>query len=60
MPGSCLQTHLGISNRCWGLLSEDGMDPMVGQCLDGLSCSLCSIFVPALPLDRDNSGLKKI
>jgi hypothetical protein len=30
---------------------------MVGRSLDGLSFSLCSIFVPAFPLDRDNSGL---
>jgi hypothetical protein len=26
--------------------------------LDSLSGSFCSIFVPAFPLDRDNSGLK--
>jgi hypothetical protein len=30
----------------------------VGQSLDGLSFSLCSIFVPTFPLDRDNSRLK--
>jgi hypothetical protein len=29
-----------------------------GQSLDVFSFSLCSIFVPAFPLDRDNSGLK--
>jgi hypothetical protein len=32
----------------------------VGQSLDGLSFSLCSIFLPAFPLDRDNSGLKNL
>jgi hypothetical protein len=26
--------------------------------LNGLSVSLCSIFVPIFPLDRNNSGLK--
>jgi hypothetical protein len=30
----------------------------MGQSLDGLFFSLCSIFVPAFPLDRDDSGLK--
>ena len=34
------------------------MDHKVGWSLDGLSFSLCSIFVPAFPLDRDDSGLK--
>ena len=31
--------------------------PQMGQSLDGLSFSLCSLFVPAFPLDRSNSGL---
>ena len=39
-------------------MSADGIDHTVGWCLDGLSFSLCSIFVPAFPLDRDNSRLK--
>jgi hypothetical protein len=39
-------------------VSADGMDPKVGQVLDGLSFSLSSIFAPAFPLDRNNSGLK--
>jgi hypothetical protein len=30
----------------------------VGQSLDGLSFSLCFIFVPSFPLDKNNSGLK--
>jgi hypothetical protein len=36
----------------------DGMDLMMEWPLDGLSLSLCSVFVPAFPLDRENSGLK--
>ena len=35
-----------------------GMVPNLGWPLGGLSFSLCSIFVPAFPLDRNNSGLK--
>lgn len=31
------------------------MDPNFGQSLDGLSFVLCFIFVPAIPLDRNNS-----
>jgi hypothetical protein len=38
-------------------VSADGMDLIVGHSLDGLSFNLCSIFVPAFPLDRDNSEL---
>jgi hypothetical protein len=34
------------------------MDFRVGQSLDGLTFSLCSIFVLEFPLDRDNSALK--
>jgi hypothetical protein len=37
-----------------------GMDPKVGRSLDGLSFSLCSIFVPAFSLDRNNSGSKNL
>ena len=33
-----------------------GMDPKLGQSLDGLFFSLCSNFVSAFPLDRKNSG----
>jgi hypothetical protein len=39
------------------LVSVDGMDPTVGRSLDGLFFSLCSIFVLAFPLDRDNYEL---
>jgi hypothetical protein len=35
-----------------------GIDPKLGGSLDGLSFSLCSIFVPVFPLDRNNSVLK--
>jgi hypothetical protein len=34
------------------------MNLKLGPSLDGLSFSLCSIFVPAFPLDRNNCGLK--
>jgi hypothetical protein len=34
------------------------MGPKLGWSLGDLSFSLCSIFVPAFPLDRNNSGLK--
>jgi hypothetical protein len=33
-------------------------DPMLGQLLEGLSFSLCSIYVPNFPLNRNNSGSK--
>jgi hypothetical protein len=33
-----------------------GMDPKLGQSLDGLSFNFCSSFVPAFLLDRNNSG----
>jgi hypothetical protein len=33
---------------------------MLGLSLGGLSFSLCSIFVPAFPLDRNNSGSKNL
>jgi hypothetical protein len=36
----------------------DGMDLKVGRSLDSLFFNLCSIFVPAFSLDRNNSGLK--
>jgi hypothetical protein len=35
------------------------MDPMLGRSLDILSFSLYCIFVPAFPLDRNNSQSKK-
>ena len=35
-----------------------GINSKLGGSLDGLSFNLCSIFVPAVPLDRNNSGLK--
>jgi hypothetical protein len=34
------------------------MDPKLGRSLDELPFSLCSIFVPAFPLDRNNSRSK--
>jgi len=39
-------------------VSANGMGSKVMRSLDGLAFSLCFIFVPALPLDRNNSGLK--
>ena len=40
------------------LVSVDEMDSKVRQSLEGLFFSLCFIFVPEFPLDRNNSGLK--
>jgi hypothetical protein len=34
------------------------MDPTLGWSLNGLSFRLCSIFVPAFPLDRNTSRLE--
>ena len=36
------------------------MDPKLGQSLDGLSFSLCSIFVPSFPLGRNNFESKNL
>jgi hypothetical protein len=58
MPGPNLDAQYGLSNsgRIWCVCG--GMNAKLGQSLDGLSFSLCSIFVPEFPLDRNNSGLK--
>ena len=40
------------------MVSVIRMDPKVGHSLDGLSFSLCSIFVPVFLLDRINSVQK--
>ena len=37
-----------------------GMDPKLVPSLGGFSFRLCSIFVFAFPLDRNNSGLKNL
>jgi hypothetical protein len=47
-----------ITATVLGLVSVDRMEPQVGQSPDGPSFSLCSIFVPVLPLNRNISGLK--
>jgi hypothetical protein len=41
----------------FGVYAGDGSS-VLGRSLGGLSFSLCPIFVPAFPLDRNNSGLK--
>ena len=51
IPGSCQQ-------ELTGLVSADGIDTQVWQSLHGLPFSICSIFVPEFPLDRNNAGLK--
>ena len=43
---------------CQGLVPAQEMDSKLGWSLDSLSFSLCSIFVAAFLLDRNNSGLK--
>jgi len=40
------------------VIYKHGIDPKFYQSLGGLSFGLCSIFVPAFPLDRNNSELK--
>jgi hypothetical protein len=39
--------------ECLGLVSADGMDPQVGQSLDGLSYSLCSILCPCISFRQE-------
>ena len=39
------------------LVSADGLDPYVGQSLDGLSFNFCSTLCPCISLDRRNSEL---
>ena len=41
-----------------GVLSANGLHPKLGWPLVSLSCSLCSIFVPAFLLGRNNSWSK--
>jgi hypothetical protein len=56
MPGSHLYIYHSISNsvRPWCLLPQ--MDPKLVQSLNRNSFSLFFIFVPAVLLDRNNSG----
>ena len=54
MLGSFLQAQHDISN-C-DKVPAHGMDPNMGQSLDDLFFRLCPIFVPSVPLDRNNSG----
>ena len=42
ISGFCQQALLGIHNSVWVWWLHYGMDPQVGQSLDGLSFSLCS------------------
>jgi hypothetical protein len=44
------------SVMCQGLVPALGMDHKSWQSLDSLSFCFYSIFVPAFPLDRNNSG----
>ena len=57
MLGSCLKAQYGISNSVKVWCKWDGSQSL-GQSLGGLSLSLCSIFVPAFPLNWNNSGSK--
>jgi hypothetical protein len=41
-------------------MPDHGMDPKLDQSLDAVSFNLCSIFIPAFSLDRNNSGLKNL
>ena len=53
MLGSCLEIHHSISQA---LELPPEMDDKLGHSLDLSSLSLFSIFVPAVLLDRNNSG----
>lgn len=52
MPGSYLYAQYGLSKA---LVCAHGMDPKL---VWSLFFSICSIFVPSFPLDRNNSELK--
>ena len=55
MLGSCLEAHHSISKS---VRSPTKKDSNLGWSLDCLSFSLFSIFVPAVFVDRRNSGLE--
>ena len=42
ISGFCQQALVGIPSSIWGLVTIYGMDPQVGQSLDGPSFRLCS------------------
>jgi hypothetical protein len=58
MPGSCLQAHFGISNSVgvWWLCM--GWIPIWGGPWMAFLQSLLHFFVPAFPLDKNNSESK--
>lgn len=65
LPGNSLTRFLTANaswkqQQCQGLMSADRIDPHVGQSLDGPFFSLCSIFLPVFPLDRNISWLKTL
>ena len=54
--GSCSSVVLpGLlsARKSLGLMSADGMDPQVGQTLDGLSFSLCSTLCPCISFRQE-------
>ena len=55
MLGSCLQSHHSIS-KSQALEPPLELDPNLGWLLGHLFLRLFSIFVPAVPSDRNNSG----
>ena len=55
---SCLCFYIGCSNTHNYVIGKSRMNPQVGQSLDGLSFSLCLLFVSVFLLDRNTSGLK--
>jgi hypothetical protein len=58
VSSSYQQAFLGISNSVWVLVSACGMDPQVGQSLDGLSFSLCSTLYPSISFRQEQFWVK--
>jgi hypothetical protein len=59
VPGSCLQAHLDISNSVrFGVCTWDGSQVGLVSGWPFFQSLLHFFFVPAFPLDRDNSRSK--
>jgi hypothetical protein len=57
IPGSCQQVPLVISNSVWGWCLEMGWIPRWGSLCMAFPSVSDSLFVPAFPLHKSNSGL---
>jgi hypothetical protein len=59
--GKASQETVGSSScqeEILGLVSSDGMDPQVGQSLNGLSFSICSTFCPCTSFRQEQFWVK--